>query len=164
MNKKLQQELTILSNQEPDNFAHQLRTDYNTALHIQTLIVNNLTETEVWKRKLEKEFRKKLNALEADYEKYVQFRQEVQAAVDENEISKAKGALLTAASIIRWDEKAELVEIKLKEQHDDECDCITCQARTEPGGLDHDPSSDDEEFEEHERQVVRDTGIDKEKK
>jgi len=53
---------------------------------------------------------------------------------------------------------------KNKELHDDECDCITCQARTEKGGLDHDPTNDDEEFEEHERQVMRDTGIDKEAK
>ena len=52
----------------------------------------------------------------------------------------------------------------IKEQHDDECDCIECRARTEKGGLDYDPSSDDDEFEEHERQVMRDTGIDKEEK
>ena len=57
----------------------------------------------------------------------------------------------------------EVLEI-LKEKHDDECDCITCQARVEKGGLDHDPTSDDEEFEEHERQIFRDTGIDKEEK
>lgn len=50
----------------------------------------------------------------------------------------------------------------LKKQHSDECDCVECRARTEKGGLDHDPSSDDEEFEEHERQVFRDKGIDKE--
>jgi len=112
MNKKLEKELTILSNQEPDNLAHQLRTDYNTALHIQTLIVSDLTEAEVWKRKLEKKFRQKLNALEIDYREYVLFRQEVQVAVDENEISKAKGAQLTTQSILRWDEKAQLVEIK----------------------------------------------------
>lgn len=55
----------------------------------------------------------------------------------------------------------EVLEI-LKEQHDDDCDCITCQARIEKGGLDFDPSNDDEEFEEHERQVMRDTGINKE--
>jgi hypothetical protein len=52
----------------------------------------------------------------------------------------------------------------IKEQHDDECDCITCRARVEKGGLDYDPTSDDEEFEEHERQVMRDTGINKEEK
>ena len=107
MNKKLEKELTILSNQEPDNLAHQLRTDYVTALHIRTLIVNDLTEAEVWKRKLEKKFRKKLSALEIDYRNYVLFRQEVQIAVDENEISKAKGAQLSIQSILRWDEKAE---------------------------------------------------------
>lgn len=43
--------------------------------------------------------------------------------------------------------------------HPDDCDCITCHARTEKGGLDHDPSNDDAEFEEHERQVFRDVGI-----
>jgi len=107
MNKELEKKLTILSNQEPDNFAHQLRTDYNTALHIQILIVNDLTEAEVWKRKLEKAFIRDLNALETDYVKYVQFRQGVQVAVDENEISKAKGAQLIIQSILRWDEKAE---------------------------------------------------------
>lgn len=52
----------------------------------------------------------------------------------------------------------------LKPQHPDECDCIECRARVEKGGLDYDPTSDDEEFEEHERQVFRDTGIDKEAK
>jgi ferredoxin len=57
----------------------------------------------------------------------------------------------------------EVLEI-LKESHDDECDCVTCRARVEKGGLDYDPSNDDEEFEEHERQVFRDTGIDKEEK
>ena len=46
--------------------------------------------------------------------------------------------------------------------HPDECDCIECRARVEKGGLDYDPSSDDEEFEEHERQVFRDVGIDEE--
>lgn len=51
-----------------------------------------------------------------------------------------------------------------KRQHPDECDCIVCRARTEKGGLDCDPTSDDEEFEEHERQVFRDVGIDKEAK
>ena len=45
--------------------------------------------------------------------------------------------------------------------HHDECDCITCRARTEKGGLDFDPSNDDEEFAEHERQVFRDKGITK---
>lgn len=59
--------------------------------------------------------------------------------------------------------KNEVLEI-LKDQHDDECDCVTCRARVEKGGLDYDPSSDEEEFEEHERQVMRDTGIDKEEK
>lgn len=54
----------------------------------------------------------------------------------------------------------EVLEI-LKERHDDDCDCIECRARTEKGGLDYDPSSDDEEFEEHERQVFRDVGINK---
>lgn len=43
--------------------------------------------------------------------------------------------------------------------HDDDCDCIVCLARTQPGGLDYDPSNDDAEFEEHERQVLRDKGI-----
>lgn len=43
--------------------------------------------------------------------------------------------------------------------HSDECDCIECRARTEKGGLDYDPSNDDDEFEEHERQVFRDVGI-----
>jgi ferredoxin len=43
--------------------------------------------------------------------------------------------------------------------HHSECDCITCRARLEKGGLDHDPSNDDEEFIEHERQVFRDKGI-----
>ena len=43
--------------------------------------------------------------------------------------------------------------------HPDDCDCIKCLARTEKGGLDYDPSNDDEEFEEHERQVLRDVGI-----
>ncbi len=51
-----------------------------------------------------------------------------------------------------------------KKQHPDECDCIKCRARTEKGGLDYDPTSDDEEFEEHERQVFRDVGINKEAK
>jgi len=57
----------------------------------------------------------------------------------------------------------EVLEI-LKDQHNDECDCIECRARTEKGGLDYDPTSDDEEFEEHERQVFRDVGINKEEK
>lgn len=116
MNKKLEKELTILSNQEPDNLAHQLRTDYDTALHIRRLIVNDLTMMEVSKRQLEKVFIKKLNALGNHYTKYVHFRQEVQVAVDENEISKAKGAQLITYSILRWDEKAELVEIKKARQ------------------------------------------------
>ena len=51
-----------------------------------------------------------------------------------------------------------------KKQHPDECDCIKCRARTEKGGLDYDPSNDDEEFDEHERQVFRDVGINKEAK
>lgn len=55
-------------------------------------------------------------------------------------------------------------EILLNEKHDDECDCIVCRARVEKGGLDFDPTNDDEEFEEHERQVFRDVGIDKVKK
>lgn len=46
--------------------------------------------------------------------------------------------------------------------HHDNCDCIKCRARVEKGGLDFDPSNDDEEFEEHERQVFRDKGIIKE--
>ena len=54
----------------------------------------------------------------------------------------------------------EVLEI-LKDQHPDECDCVECRARTEKGGLDYDPSNDDEEFEEHERQVFRDVGINK---
>lgn len=56
--------------------------------------------------------------------------------------------------------KNEVLEI-LKEQHDDECDCVTCRARVEKGGLDYDPTNDDEEFEEHERQVMRDLKINK---
>lgn len=44
--------------------------------------------------------------------------------------------------------------------HHAECDCIKCRARTEKGGLDYDPTNDDEEFEEHERQVFRDVRID----
>ena len=48
--------------------------------------------------------------------------------------------------------------------HDDECDCVACRARVEKGGLDFDPTNDDEEFEEHERQVFRDLKINKEKK
>ena len=51
-----------------------------------------------------------------------------------------------------------------KKQHPDECDCVKCQARTEKGGLDYDPTNDNEEFEEHERQVFRDVGINKEAK
>ena len=43
--------------------------------------------------------------------------------------------------------------------HHDECDCVKCLARREKGGLDFDPSNDDAEFEEHERQVFRDLGI-----
>ena len=45
--------------------------------------------------------------------------------------------------------------------HHDDCDCIKCRARLEKGGLDYDPTSDDLEFEEHERQVFRDKGITK---
>jgi hypothetical protein len=45
--------------------------------------------------------------------------------------------------------------------HHSECDCITCRARVEKGGLDYDPTNDDDEFEEHERQVFRDVGITK---
>lgn len=45
--------------------------------------------------------------------------------------------------------------------HHDECDCIKCLARVEKGGLEYDPSNDNEEFEEHERQVFRDKGITK---
>ena len=67
MNKKLEVQLTILSNQEPDNLAHQLRTDYDTALHIRRLIVNDLTMMEVSKRQLEKRFIEKLNALGNHY-------------------------------------------------------------------------------------------------
>jgi len=67
------------------------------------------------------------------------------------------------------EELVDLQELKKLEDkplfyHPDECDCITCHARTEKGGLDHDPSNDDEEFEEHERQVFRDVGITKTKK
>ena len=51
-----------------------------------------------------------------------------------------------------------------KDQHDDDCDCVTCQARVEKGGLDYDPSDKSEEIEQHELEVMRDTGIDKEKK
>lgn len=50
-----------------------------------------------------------------------------------------------------------------KDQHDDDCDCVTCQARVEKGGLDYDPSDKSEEIEQHELEVMRDTGIDKEK-
>lgn len=57
---------------------------------------------------------------------------------------------------------SEVLEILKKQHPDDECDCVECRARVEKGGLDYDPSNDDEEFEEHERQVFRDTGIDKE--
>ena len=46
--------------------------------------------------------------------------------------------------------------------HHDECDCIECRARTEKGGLDYDPTNDDEEFEEHERHAFRDAEIVKE--
>ena len=45
--------------------------------------------------------------------------------------------------------------------HHSKCDCITCRARVEKGGLDYDPTNDDDEFEEHERQVFRDVGITK---
>lgn len=45
--------------------------------------------------------------------------------------------------------------------HPEDCDCVKCLARLEKGGLDYDPSNDDEEFEEHERQVFRDKGITK---
>ncbi len=48
--------------------------------------------------------------------------------------------------------------------HPDECDCITCRARLEKGGLDYDPSNDDDEFDEHERQVFRDVGITKKRR
>lgn len=48
--------------------------------------------------------------------------------------------------------------------HHAECDCIKCRARTEKGGLDYDPTNDNDEFEEHERQVFRDVGIDEEQK
>ena len=55
-------------------------------------------------------------------------------------------------------------ESKMEPAHDDECDCIKCLARREPGGLEYDPSNDDDEFEEHERQVFRDAGIAEEEK
>ncbi len=60
----------------------------------------------------------------------------------------------------------EVLEIlkEAKKQHPDECDCVKCQARTEKGGLDYDPTNDDEEFAEHERQVFRDVGINEEVK
>lgn len=58
---------------------------------------------------------------------------------------------------------SEVLEV-LKQQHSDDCDCIECRARVEKGGLDYDPTNDDEEFSEHERQVFRDTGLDKEAK
>lgn len=48
-----------------------------------------------------------------------------------------------------------------EDQHDDECDCVTCLARREKGGLDYDPTNDNEEFEEHENQAFRDKGLDK---
>jgi len=39
--------------------------------------------------------------------------------------------------------------------HPDSCDCLECSARSAQGGLDHDPSNDDEEFEKHEEQVLK---------
>ena len=70
----------------------------------------------------------------------------------------------THRHIVYPEEISKTKKAKKEDQHSDECDCIECLARTGKGGLDYDPSSDDEEFEEHERQVMRDTGIDKEAK
>lgn len=39
--------------------------------------------------------------------------------------------------------------------HPDECDCVECLARRDVGGLDHDPSNDDAEFEKHEEEVMK---------
>ena len=33
-------------------------------------------------------------------------------------------------------------------EHEDDCDCVECTARREPGGLDHDPTNTDNEAEE----------------
>lgn len=48
-----------------------------------------------------------------------------------------------------------------EDQHGDECDCISCLARRAPGGLDYDPTSSEDEEEEHENQVIRDKELDK---
>ena len=38
--------------------------------------------------------------------------------------------------------------------HPDDCDCIECDARRQPGGLDYDPTNDDTEFEKHEEEIL----------
>ncbi len=38
---------------------------------------------------------------------------------------------------------------------DDECDCVECDARRQPGGLDYDPSNDNEEFEKNEEEIMK---------
>ena len=39
--------------------------------------------------------------------------------------------------------------------HPDECDCVECEARLQPGGLEFDPTNDDAEFEKHEEEVMK---------
>ncbi len=82
------------------------------------------------------------------------------------EIQGAVDGLISEADMNKG-KKSELVDLpelkKLEDEplfyHPDECDCITCHARTEKGGLDYDPSDDSEEFERHEKEVFRDVGI-----
>jgi ferredoxin len=58
-----------------------------------------------------------------------------------------------------FSELVDLPELKRLENqpifyHKEDCDCVTCHARVEKGGLDFDPSNDDEEFEKHEREIL----------
>jgi hypothetical protein len=39
--------------------------------------------------------------------------------------------------------------------HQEDCDCIECDARRQPGGLDFDPTNDDAEFEKHEEEIMK---------
>lgn len=39
--------------------------------------------------------------------------------------------------------------------HHSDCDCIECDAKRQPGGLDFDPANDDAEFEDHEEEVMK---------
>ena len=76
-------------------------------------------------------------------------------------LAHIKGALEGRGSMVTMDDTIKEMEeeVESERQHSDDCDCVECSAGREKGGLDYDPSDDSDEFENHERQVLRDTGI-----